>query len=70
MPVFISHKSTDKPQALMIADYLDARGVSTYVDVLDPILQTTDDITGVIVRRVRQCTHLMAVTSVTTVNSW
>ena len=38
--------------------------------MLDPQLQSTDDITSVIVTRVRQCTHLMAVTSANTVSSW
>lgn len=70
MPVFISHKSVDKPAALEIASYLRVRGVQSYVDVLDPQLQSTDDITSVIVTRVRQCTHLMAVTSANTVSSW
>lgn len=70
MPVFISHKSVDKPAALEIASYLRARGVQSYVDVLDPQLQSTDDITSVIVTRVRQCTHLMAVTSANTISSW
>lgn len=70
MPVFISHKSADKPSALQIAEYMRARGVPSYLDVLDPQLQTTDDITSVIVSRVRQCSHLMAVTSAQTVSSW
>ena len=70
MPVFISHKSVDKPAALEIASYLRTRGVQSYVDVLDPQLQSTDDITSVIVTRVRKCTHLMAVTSSNTISSW
>jgi len=70
MPVFISHKSIDKPEALNIANYLLARGVQSYVDILDPQLQTTDDITSMIVKRVRQCTHLMAITSANTISSW
>lgn len=70
MPVFISHKSCDKNQALQIAEFLRGRGILAYVDVLDPSLKSTDDITSVIVERVRQCTHLMAVTSYDTVSSW
>lgn len=70
MPVFISHRSIDKPEALNIASYLLARGVQSYVDILDPQLQTTDDITSMIVTRVRQCTHLMAITSTNTISSW
>ena len=70
MPIFISHKSVDKPAALEIASYLRTRGVQSYVDVLDPQLQSTDDITSVIVTRVRQCTHLLAITSLNTNSSW
>lgn len=70
MPVFISHKNVDKQAALEIAGYLRVRGVQSYVDVLDPELQGTNDITSLIVTRVRQCTHLMAVASVNTVSSW
>ena len=70
MPVFISHRSIDKAAALEIASYLRTRGIQSYVDVLDPQLQTTEDITSMIVTRVRQCTHLMAVTSANTVSSW
>ena len=70
MPVFISHRSIDKAAALEIASYLRTRGIQSYVDVLDPQLQTTDDITSMIVTRVRQCTHLMAVTSANTISSW
>ena len=70
MPVFISHKSSDKPKALEIANYLTNRGVSSYIDVLDPLLQSADNITAVIVKRVRECTHLIAVTSTETTKSW
>lgn len=70
MPVFISHKSSDKSQALEIASYLKNRGITSYVDVLDPVLQSTDDITAVIVQRIRGCSHLMAVTSLDTAKSW
>jgi hypothetical protein len=68
--VFISHKSVDKQAALEIFNYLRVHGVQSYVDVLDPQLQSTDDITSVIVTRVRQCTHLMAITSANTISSW
>jgi len=70
VPVFISHKSSDKSTALEIANYLKIRGVTCYVDVLDPVLQSTDDITSVIVQRIRACSHLMAVTSLDTAKSW
>lgn len=70
MPVFLSHKYEDKQAALRIAQYLKQNGVLSYVDVLDPQLQTTDDITAKIMERIRQCTHLMAVVSRYTEKSW
>jgi hypothetical protein len=48
MPVFISHKSVDKPAA--VASYLRSRGVQSYVDVLDPQLQSTDDMSVIVTR--------------------
>jgi len=45
MPVFLSHKREDKEQTLVIAGYLKQNNVNCYVDVFDPELQTTDDIT-------------------------
>ncbi len=70
MPVFISHKREDKPQALKIAGYLKAQGIVCYIDVLDPELQTTDDITNTLMKRVKQCSHLMVVVSGNTQKSW
>lgn len=70
MPVFLSHKREDKPKALEIAQYLRNKSIQCYVDVLDPELQTTDDITETLMKRVKQCTHLMAVVSDNTQKSW
>jgi len=70
MPVFISHKYEDKQSALQISDYLRRRGVFSYVDVLDPTLKATDDITKTIMERISLCTHLMAVVSQYTEKSW
>jgi len=70
MPVFVSHKREDKDKALEISSYLQRCGVACYVDILDPALKTTDDITDTIMRRVKQCTHLMAIVSAYTERSW
>mgnify|MGYP000849042155 CR=1 FL=1 len=70
MPVFISHKHEDKQSALSIAAYLKQQGIPSYVDVLDPTLQTTDDITKTLMERINLCTHLMAVVSQYTEQSW
>ncbi len=70
MPVFLSHKREDKAKALEIESYLKVRGVRCYVDVMDPDLQSTDDITSKLRERIGQCTHLMAVVSGYTEKSW
>ena len=70
MPVFISYRHTDRPKAMEINDRLSQAGIKTYLDVLDPESQTTDDITGVITRNITECSHLLAVVSDKTAHSW
>ena len=70
MPVFISYRHTDRPQAMAINTRLKQANIKTYLDVLDPESQTTDDITGVITRNITECTHLIAVVSEQTALSW
>ncbi len=70
VPVFLSHKKTDRSDAISIASYLKNRGVICYVDEFDPTLQNTNDITKSIMDRVRACSHLMAVVSENTNDSW
>ena len=70
LSVFISHKSDDKSIAHKIANHLKACNVCCYLDALDQDLQTTEDITSLLVSRVRENSHLMAVTSTRTVSSW
>jgi hypothetical protein len=63
MPVFISYRHMDRPHAMNINSRLMQANIRTYLDVLDPESQTTDDITGVITRNITECTHLLAVVS-------
>lgn len=70
MPVFISYRHTDRLQAMAINARLSQANIKTYIDVLDAESQTTDDITGVITRRITECTHLLAVVSEQTARSW
>ncbi|EUB87655.1 toll/interleukin-1 receptor domain-containing protein [Pseudomonas koreensis] len=70
MPVFISYRHIDRPQAMAINAQLMQANIKTYLDVLDPESQTTDDITGVITRNITECTHLLAVVSEKTALSW
>ena len=70
MPVFLSHKKEDRIKTLQIASYLGSKKVLCYVDIFDPELQTTDDITKKLIEKIGQCTHLMAVVSEHTQISW
>jgi hypothetical protein len=70
MPVFLSHKKEDGTKTLQIEAYLKGKGVTCYVDAFDPELQTTDDITATLMKRIRLCSHLMAVVSEYTKESW
>ncbi len=70
MPVFLSHKREDTMAALTAAQYLSNRGILFYLDVLDTELETVDDLTNRLVDKIRQSTHLLAVVSQYTVQSW
>ncbi len=70
MPVFISYRHTDRAHAMAINNRLTQANIKTYLDVLDAESQTTEDITTVITRNITECTHLMAVVSEQTAQSW
>lgn len=70
MTVFISYRHTDREKAITINNKLRNSGISTYLDVLDSESQTTDDITGVITVNISRCSHLIAVISPSTSQSW
>jgi hypothetical protein len=70
MPVFISYHRPDELRARSIYLYLTAQDVPAYLDVLDPELQGSEAVTQHILDALRRCTHLLALISNTTVNSW
>jgi len=70
MPVFISHSSKDNSTAKRVYDLLVLAGIKCYIDELDPVLKTTDDVTKVILKRITECSHLLAVVSYSTAQSW
>ena len=70
MPVFISHRSSDNTVAMEIHRHLSVFGIKCYVDELDKVLQTTNDIASIIQQRLGECTHLLAVVSTHTQASW
>ena len=71
MPVFISHRTADDSKAKALASHLyDRHSIKCYVDDFDPEAATTRRITDLILERLGQCTHLMALVTNATVGSW
>ncbi len=70
MPVFISHRTQDDDKAKTIAWYLKQRDVPCYLDDFDPRLKSTRHITALLVDAIRRCTHLMALITNATRDSW
>ncbi|MFT6449550.1 MAG: hypothetical protein ACJAW8_001916 [Oleispira sp.] len=70
MSVFISYRRSDLNLAKDIKARLDQHGIASYLDVLDGESQQTDDITKVITKRVNECTHLIAIVTHITAQSW
>lgn len=74
--VFISHKSSDKGDAIAIAKYLDDCGVSTYIDLRDDGLQDAArrNDAQAIVKHIQQgpevSTDILVLLSDTTKESW
>lgn len=70
MTVFISYRHSDREEAAQINTKLRYAGINTYMDVLDPESQTTENITAVITKNIARATHLIAVISKQTAQSW
>lgn len=70
MTVFISYRHSDREEAAQINNKLRYAGINTYMDVLDPESQTTENITEVITKNIARSSHLIAVISKQTAQSW
>lgn len=70
MTVFISYRHTDRDKAVQIQQFLEENSVPTYLDMLDPESQSTNNITSVITKNIGACSHLLAVMSHDTAKSW
>mgnify|MGYP000902522867 CR=1 FL=1 len=68
--VFISHRTTDDALASYIASLLAQMGIKTYQDHLDVAAQSTADITKLIIGKIEQCSHLLALITPNTQGSW
>ncbi|MEN8342597.1 TIR domain-containing protein [Acinetobacter baumannii] len=70
MPVFISYRHTDRQKALDVATKLRINNITCYLDVIDDESKTTNDITEVITKNIKKCSHLLAIISPNTNGSW
>jgi hypothetical protein len=70
MPVFISHRTQDNDKAKAIAARLYQHNIVCYLDDFDPRLKSTPHITSLLVDAIRRCTHLMALVTDATRESW
>lgn len=70
MPVFISYRHTDRTKALQISKTLDSHNVKYYLDVIDDESKSTENITEVVTKNIKKCTHLLALISPNTSGSW
>src|SRR5689334_21855978 len=70
--VFLSHKREDAAIAIQIDQRLKARGIETFLDVLDdaPFNANSLDLTDYLRTQLATCSHLLAVVSTTTPRSW
>jgi len=71
MPVFISHRTVDNVLAWQVYYRLYFHhNIKCYLDDLDKEARTTESITKVILKRLEECTHLVAVITPNTEGSW
>lgn len=74
MPVFISHRTADDRLAEQVASRLKYHhGIECYIDDIDQEVRRargTPAITALIVRRLTQCTNLLAIITANTEGSW
>jgi hypothetical protein len=71
MPVFISHRTKDDQIAQQVGHrLLHDHKILCYIDHVDPEASRTPDITNLLVSRIKQCTHLLAIVTDATHGSW
>lgn len=68
--VFISHKKADRNKALGINLLFKEKGIPTFLDEIDLDDQTPDTITDAILEKLDECTHIFAIISDVTKDSW
>lgn len=68
--IFISHQQQDSRYATLVKDQLDKYGIECYLDVIDPDLRKGEEIADYILKQLDKCSHLLAVVSHATKDSW
>jgi len=70
MTVFISYQRADEWKAKLIDSQLRQLSVPTYLDLTDPTVDGSKNVTQSIVAALHKSTHLLALVSQSTVASW
>jgi hypothetical protein len=71
MPVFLSHRTADDQIAKSIASRLmNHHRIFCYIDNFDPQTKTTTQVTSLILERINNCTHILALITNNTIGSW
>lgn len=73
MPIFISHRTADDALAQTVYNRLKfTHGISCYIDNVDALVNKMSqrDLTSYIVKKLNECTNLMAIVTANTQGSW
>lgn len=70
MPVFISYQRNDEDKAKEIYSLFISENILCYLDLLDPTTHSTSDITRTLLSGLKKCSHLLAIISFSTQDSW
>jgi hypothetical protein len=71
VPVFISYRAKDREVALKIVRKFREHNIEFYLDIIDEeSINSTSNITEVITKNIKRCTHLIAIISPNTKGSW
>lgn len=69
--IFISHQQQDTAPAIAVKKHMETRhGIECYLDVIDPNLVRGEDIADHVRKELDGCSHLLAVVSSATKESW
>ena len=70
MDIFISHKTEDKSEALHAKNFLEERGFTTYLAVLDDVISIEKDVSAYLRTKIENHTNLLVIMTENTKESW